>query len=138
MSGDPLALLTTVMLPVAAPVAAGANFTLSVAVPDGSSVIGGVTPLTLKPLPAAAMLVICTAVVPVLLRIIFCEALLPVDTVPKLKIVGFATNCPVAVVDPVPLRAIVSGDPLALLATVMLPVIFPAVVGANFTASVAV
>ena len=42
MSGDPLALLATVMLPVTAPVAAGANFTESVAVPDGSSVVGGV------------------------------------------------------------------------------------------------
>ena len=84
------------------------------------------------------MLVICTATVPVLVSVMFCEVLLPVDTVPKLKLVGFATNCPVAVVDPVPLRAIVSGDPLALLATVMLPVTAPVAVGANFTARVAV
>ena len=100
--------------------------------------MGGVTPLTLKPLPAAVMLVICTAAVPVLVSVMFCEVLLPIVTVPKPRVVGFATNCPVAAVVPVPLRAIVSGDPLALLATVMLPVTAPVTVGANFTASVAV
>ena len=134
MSGEPLALLATVMLPVTAPVAAGANFTESVAVPDGSSVVGGVIPLTLKPLPAAVMLVICIAAVPVLVSVMFCEVLLPVDAVPKLKLVGFATNCPVAVVDPVPLRVtFVVGLVGSLLVIAMFPLALPADVGEKVT-----
>ena len=127
MSGDPLALLATVMLPVTAPVAVGANFTARVAVCEAASVAGEVTPLTLKPAPAAVMLVICTVAVPVLVSVIFCEVLLPVDTVPKLRLVGFATNCPVAVVDPVPLRVtFVVGLLGSSLVIAMFPLALPA------------
>ena len=41
------------MLPVAFPVAVGANLTASVAVAEGFNVNGAVTPLTLNPVPAS-------------------------------------------------------------------------------------
>jgi hypothetical protein len=64
-------LLATEMLPASVPAIAGANFTLSVAVWFVFKVKGAVTPLTLKPLPAAVMLLICTATVPVFVSVIF-------------------------------------------------------------------
>ena len=80
------------------------------------------------------MLVICTVAVPVLVSVMFCEVLLPVDTVPKLKLAGFATNCPVAVVDPVPLRVtFVVGLVGSLLVIAMFPLALPADVGEKVT-----
>ena len=137
VNGDPVALLVTVMDPVALPAAVGANFALSVALCDGLIVAGVVSPLTVKPVPAATMLEICTAAVPVLESVMLCEVLLPVATLPKFRLVGLALNWPDAAAVPVPVRAIVNGDPVALLVTVMDPVALPAAVGANFALSVA-
>ena len=134
---DAPALFATVMLPVAPPTAVGANLTASVAVAEGFNVNGAVTPLTLNPAPASATPVICSAAFPVLVKVIFCEALLPTATLPKLKLFVLAVNCPTGAVVAVPDNTIVRGEPAASLATVMLPVAFPVTLGANFTASVA-
>ena len=67
----------------------------------------------------------------------FCEALLPVATLPKFRLVGLVLNWPAAAAVAVPVSAIVNGDPVALLVTVMDTVALPAAVGANFTLSVA-
>jgi hypothetical protein len=136
VTGEP-ALLATVMLPAAFPAEAGANRTARVAVCAGFNVAGAVTPLTLYPAPAATTLLICSAALPVFVNVIFCEALLPAATLPKLRLVGFAVNCPAGAVVPVPLSAMVNGDPVASLATKTLPLAFPAAVGANFALTVA-
>jgi hypothetical protein len=79
---DAPTLFATVMLPVAFPVTLGANFTANVAVSDAFKVKGAVTPLTLNPAPDSDTLVICSAAVPVLVKVIFCDALLPTATLP--------------------------------------------------------
>lgn len=64
-----------------------------------------------------------------------CDFVRPSTTLPKLKLVG-EMLIPACV--PVPLKTIVSGEPVALLVTVTAPLAAPAVVGANFTERVAV
>lgn len=59
------ALLLTVSVPVAAPTAVGANFTLSVTVCFGFNVIGNVAPDTVKPVPLIVAELIVSADVPV-------------------------------------------------------------------------
>jgi len=128
--GDPLALLTIVTLPVALPVAVGANTTFRVAVATGFNVNGVVTPFTVNPVPLAPTFVIWTAAVPVLVKVMCCVALLPVLTFPKLSVVEFAWSCPVAAADPVPLSVTVMvGFVVSLLVIAKLPVTAPAVVG---------
>lgn len=67
---------------------------------------------------------------PVLVSVTFWELELPALTFPKLKLVGLALS---VIVDatPVPLKAIVAGEPGALLVMVTVPFKLPAVVGAN-------
>jgi hypothetical protein len=132
VTGDP-ALFATVILPVKLPVEVGANFTANVAVCDASNVAGVLTPLTLKPVPAAVTAVICSAAPPVFVSVMFCDALLPTATLPKLRLVGVAVKFPVGAAVAVPVNPIVIGEPVASLATRMLPVGFPTAVGANFT-----
>jgi hypothetical protein len=61
----------------------------------------------------------------------------PSATLPKLKLVGFSVNCPTAVVDPVPVNAIVEGDAGSLLVIVILPVSFCAAIGEYVAVNVA-
>ena len=61
--------------------------------------------------------------------------LLPIVTLPKSRLVGFAASIPGA--NPVPERVMVAGELVALLTTVTVPVALPATVGANVTAKVA-
>ena len=81
-----LPLFVTVKFPLAAPAAVGANVTDKVAVADGFTVAGAVTPVTAKPVPETETALICTAPVPVFVKVICCTELLPVPTLPKLKL----------------------------------------------------
>ena len=63
-----------------------------------------------------------------------CDLVCPSSTLPKSKVAGERLNPGWA---PEPLRAIVSGEPVASLVTVTLPVTFPVVVGPNVTARIA-
>lgn len=65
----------------------------------------------------------------------FCDFVCPSTTLPKLKLAGETLKPACA---PVPLKLIVSGDPGASLVTVIVPVILPVVVGANFALNVAI
>jgi hypothetical protein len=138
VSGDPGASLVTFTVPVAFPGVVGANFTLSVAACPVFNMAGVVKPLTVNPVPAATTLEICTAALPELVNVILCAALLPVATVPKLRLVVLAVNLPAGAAVPVPVNPITSAGPLPLLAIVIVPVALPILAGANFTASVAV
>ena len=83
--------------------------------------------------PANVMLlpVMETAAFPVLESVtVVGELVLPAATLPKLTLEGLALSVPCV---PVPLRAIVAGDPGALLVIEILPEALPADVGANAT-----
>jgi hypothetical protein len=74
---------------------------------------------------------------PLFLSVTGIEPLLPTATFPKLTLDGLAEICGCVCV-PVPLNAILSGDPGALLETDTLPLALTAVVGANVTLNEAV
>ena len=85
----------------------------------------------LKPVPVMLLPLIATAAVPVLESVTDVgELLLPTTTLPKLMLAGFALSAPCV---PVPLRAIFSGEPGALLVIETLPLALVAVVGAKVT-----
>ena len=80
------------------------------------------------------MLEMFTAALPVLLSTICCVPLVPTDTEPKLKLAGFADNCPVAAAAAVPLNAtFMLGLFGSLLVMVRFPVSLPVPVGLNVT-----
>jgi hypothetical protein len=80
------------------------------------------------------MLETFTAALPVLLSTICCVPLAPTATEPKLKLAGFADNCPVGAAAAVPLNATLRlGLFGSLLAIVRFPVSLPVPVGLNVT-----
>jgi hypothetical protein len=129
VSGDPAALLVMLTLPLSLPVAAGAKVAVKGVDCPAESVSGTVSPLRLKPVPVADAAVTVTLAVPVLVSVTVCASLLPTATLPKLTLVGDVEICSVT---PVPLKATVFGEPVALLVIVMAPVALPVDVGANF------
>ena len=137
VSGEPVASLVIVRLPVRLPVVVGANLMVSVADWDALKVAGTLSPLTLKPLPEALTAEMCTSVLPVLVMTTCFEELDPEVTLPKLRLVGFALSVP-EVATPIPERVKESVEFEASLVTVMPPVALPALVGANVTVRVAV
>ena len=72
-----------------------------------------------------------------LVSVICLVLLAPVETFPKLRLAGFGDSWPVAAAVPVPLKAMVRGEPLASLVTVTLPVTLPVVAGEKVTVRVA-
>ena len=84
----------------------------------------------LKPVPVIPLPEIETAAVPVLESVTATAALLPTARLPKLMLAGLALSAPCV---PVPLRAIVRGEPGVLLVIEMLPLMLVAVVGAKVT-----
>ena len=92
-SGEFGALLTREMEPLALPLVVGENTTLNVLFPPGLIVIGsdGI-PLRLKLLPVTFACVIDTTAPPPFVNVIVCELLLPVLTVPKFALAGFAAS----------------------------------------------
>src|SRR5260370_18294336 len=104
-------------LPLALPVAEGANCALKVVFCPAASVRGTDKPVMLKPVPEVLAAEMVTLAVPELLNAKVCVPLPPTSTFPKLKLEGLAVSAPCT---PVPLNAIAAGDSVALLATVML------------------
>ncbi len=126
----PLALLTTLALPVTLPELVGAKTTLNVAVCPAASV--AVSPLVMY--PAGTLIAeMFTMVLPALVSVTVCALLLlPRETFPKLSEAGLAESCKVEAT-PVPLRATLVGEFGALLAKEMLPVREPVLAGVNAT-----
>jgi hypothetical protein len=89
----------------------------------------------LNPVPEVLAAEIVTLAVPELLNVKVCVPLLAISTFPKLKLEGLAVSVPCT---PVPLKAIVAGEFVALLATLTLPVRVPAEAGAKATLRVTV
>src|SRR6202021_3585136 len=112
------------------PAAVGANTALRVAVAEGFKIRGAEIPFTLKSAPITSMLEIWMAAVPVLVRTIGFVKFLPMLTLPKLTDVGFASNCPDATVEPVPVNGtLIVGLAGSLLVIESVPLAAPAIVG---------
>jgi hypothetical protein len=90
--GELGALLTTEILPAALPEPVGVNFAVTLADCPAVSVNGVVTPETLKPLPVALTWETVTLAVPLFVRVIVCELLLPTFTLPKFSLAGEAPS----------------------------------------------
>jgi hypothetical protein len=128
--GELEASLSIETVPVTAVVPAGANVTWSVTDWLGVNTVLAVSPVSVKPVPVIETLEIVTFELPVLVRVAFKRPLLPIFTVPKLRLTGFDARSLVAVAA-VPLKGIVSGDPGALLVSKIEPFRGPEPVGAN-------
>ena len=92
VSGEFPALLTIEIDPVTLPEAVGAKAALSVTLCDGVSVAGAVIPDRVRPVPAALTLVMLTDAVPVFVITTCLLFVVPVPTVPKLRLAGLALN----------------------------------------------
>ena len=93
VAGEPGVLLVMEMLPVALPLAVGANLAVSVVAAPGLTVAGTVRPLILKPAPEALAAEIVNVAFPEFVRVILCVALLPTLTLPKATLAGLIVSC---------------------------------------------
>lgn len=135
--GEFVALLVTVMLPVMLPATVGEKPAVSDALCPAARVNGTVIPLTVNPAPDTATCEIVTLLFPVLMRETDCELLvLPTRMLPKLKLLILGDSRKVCAT-PVPDRAIVVGELVALLTAETLPVSLPAAAGEKATVNVA-
>jgi hypothetical protein len=123
-------LFASVSEPVTAPAVVGAKLTVKVEVPPAAIVKGVERPESPKPVPDSAALLIVTLAEPGLEIVTVCVLVTPVVTFPKLMDAGVTEICDCT---PVPLRAIVAGELVALLVTVTLPLKLPLAAGANAT-----
>src|SRR5208282_3167953 len=132
LESDPLEVIVT--LPLAAPLAVGANTTLNVVLCPAVSVTGSVSPFKLNPVPLADAAEIVRLDPPVLLSVSLSDFELPSCTLPNARLVGFAVSVPC--VTPVPESAMLKleSDPLDVIVT--LPLAAPLAVGANTTLNV--
>jgi len=112
--GEFVALLVIVTLPVALPLPAGANVTFIVAVP-GARICPVETPLGVKPAPETLMFEMVTLEFPEFVSVTGSTLLLPVVTLPKLKLDGLAPSSIVAVGFTVSVAAALVIDPTELL-----------------------
>lgn len=131
VAGDPGALLVIEMLPLAVPAVVGANVVVKEAFAPALMLVGTANPLRLNPVPLALAAVIVRVAFPVLVKVMLCGELAPTSTLPKFTLAGLIESW-ACVATPVPLSAIVRGEPGALLVIEMLPLALPATVGANF------
>jgi hypothetical protein len=81
-AGEPAALLTTEMLPLAAPADVGANVAVNEALLPAPIFIGIVAPLMLNPAPDTVACVTVSVALPEFVRVIVCGVLPPTATLP--------------------------------------------------------
>ena len=127
-SGELGALLVSETEPLTLPAALGVKTALNVTFEPVGIVTGALRPVMLKPAPVTVAREITTLAVPLFVRLIVCELLLPVETFPKAAVPGTAPSCAWI---PEPLKAIVRGEFGALLTIEMLPLELPDDVGEN-------
>jgi hypothetical protein len=122
------ALSVKLMLPVAAPVAVGANCAENDIDWPAGRVVGRASPAIPKALPATLAILMTTLEFPVFVSFTLCEVLWPTVIFPKFHVAG-ETDRPACA--PVPLKEIASGELDASLITVIAPLAEPEAVGAN-------
>jgi hypothetical protein len=128
--------LETVMFPLTCSEAVGLKVTLITAFCPAPRVSGAVIPLTTMSLALTLTCEIVKLVLPLLVIVTFWELELPAFTLTKLTLLGLAVSATDPDV-PVPVRFNVLGELGALLKMLTVPVMVPAVVGANRTLNVA-
>jgi hypothetical protein len=133
-SGEPAPLFTRETDPLSLPAEVGENTALNFTLAPTAIVIGAERPLVLNPVPDTLTCEIVALAVPVFIRLMVCELVLPATTLPKLTLDGADESCASI---PVPLRATLSGELGALLVTVTLPLALPVAVGAKAALNVA-
>jgi len=84
------ALLISEIEPVTAPAAPGAKTALNVVFEPAGIVIGALRPAMLNPVPVTVAFEITRLDVPLLVKLIVCELLVPVETFPKPAVLGMA------------------------------------------------
>jgi hypothetical protein len=126
--GELGALLDTEIEPVSVPAAVGLNVAVKVALPPAAIVDEGDILEALKPVPVADIADTVTLEVPVFFRVIVCELVLPVATLPNATLVGVADSAPCA---PVPVKLTATLGSEASLVTVILPLELAVEVGLN-------
>jgi hypothetical protein len=117
-------------LPVTLPLALGENITLKLTLWPAVSVVGKAKPLRLNPEPVTLAEEIATLVPPELVRVSVSEPLLPVVTLPRLRLAWVGVSWPGAM--PVPVSGTFRVEFEALDAMAKLPVTAPPAVGENF------
>src|SRR5271168_2923876 len=127
-SGEPGALLTMDMLPVALPAGVGENLAVKDVLCPAVSVIGAARPVMLNTVPDVLTCEMATLAVPEFVRVTLTDPLAPTSRLPKLMLAGFAVRFPCT---PVPSSAIDAVGLLAVLVIRMLPAAAPTLVGAN-------
>src|SRR3974390_228736 len=118
VAGELGAVLETTTAPVRLPAVAGANTALKLVLAPAARVAGVFKPLTLYPAPLTVSCEMVRDVFPLFVRVKACDLVCPSTTLPKLKLEGVMFN---PLWTPVPPTGIISGDPPALLLTVILP-----------------
>ena len=130
--GLPLALSVTVIVPGWLPVAVGVNVTLMVQFAPAATDVPQV--LLCAYCVLAAMLVMLSAVLPMLLSVTVCGPLVVPDAwLPKLTLFEDRLTTGPAAAVPVPVKLTVCGLPAALSVMVIVPVRVPVAVGVNVT-----
>jgi len=103
---------------------------LNIKLPPAAIVVDVESPVSVMPVPATATLGNDSVPFPLFRSVIGCELLLPTTTLVKATLVGLAEICACW---PVPVSAMVSGEPGAPLEMETLPLAAPIAVGANVT-----
>jgi hypothetical protein len=119
------------MLPEKLPLALGENLAVKDVLPPAAIVAGIASPERLNPVPDALACEMTVLAFPGLLRVIVAVPVLPVFTLLKFTLVGLMVSKGCGGAVPIPLSAMLSGEFGALLVIEMLPLAFPAEVGAN-------
>lgn len=136
VAGELVAVLTKETDPVAAPLAAGANVTVTCFVVPAAIATGSVNPETLNPVPVTFAALTVTELVPVFESVTVALVLLPTTTLPNETLVGETLSRAVGAAVAVPDSETVGGVFGALLLMVRLPVKLATVAGANRTVNV--
>ncbi len=134
-SGEFVALLVIVSVPVAFPAAFGSKFTVNVFDSSGVSVCAPPDPLSAKPVPETVTLEIFAFAFPEFVTFTLAEPAPPTFTLPKLNVVALALSVTEDAA-PFPLSGMLVGDPAALLATAIAPEMVEVDVGLNCAVNV--
>jgi len=129
-SGEGVPFVVSVMLPVAVVAEDGVKTASKGTLPPAAIEVEVERPVSVKPVPATATCENVRVAFPLFSSVIACELLVPTVTVPKVTLVGLAEICGWV---PVPERAIIRGEPGALLVIDRLPLILVAVLGEKVT-----
>ncbi len=125
--------VVSVIEPLTAPDDAGSNVALKLALAPAAIVVDVLSPVWPNPVPVTLICENVSVVFPLFFNVIGCEFVFPIVTAPNATLDGVAEIC---ACNPVPLSAIVAGEPGALLLIEILPEALPVAAGVKVTVNV--